>query len=57
MTDKNKYVAISLFSGCGGLDIGCNMAGVPVIAAIEIDSDAVETLKRNKEFDNCKIYN
>jgi len=57
MTSKNrKTVAVSLFSGCGGLDIGCNMAEVPVTVAIEFDNDAVESLKLNKEFDNCKIY-
>lgn len=57
MKNKNqKITAVSLFSGCGGLDIGCEMAGVPVSVAIEFEHDAVESLKLNKEFKNCKIY-
>ena len=46
MNSKNKKItSISLFSGCGGLDIGCEMAGVPVSIAIEFEHDAVESLK------------
>jgi len=52
---KNKIKAISLFSGCGGLDIGSHMAGIPVNVCVELDSDSVETLKLNKQFKRSKI--
>lgn len=42
-----KYFAIDLFSGCGGLTLGLKQAGFKVIGAIEIDSLAAETYRRN----------
>lgn len=45
-----KIVAISLFSGAGGLDIGSIRAGVPVIISTDIDQDCIRTLKANKEY-------
>ncbi len=44
---KNKFNAISLFSGCGGLDIGASNAGFDISFANEVDPSAVETLKIN----------
>lgn len=38
---------ISLFSGAGGLDIGAVDAGAEIIACVENDPDAVETLRLN----------
>lgn len=40
-------VAISLFSGAGGLDLGVEQAGFEVRAAVEQDSDACESLRAN----------
>jgi DNA (cytosine-5)-methyltransferase 1 len=40
-------VAISLFSGCGGLDRGVEDAGFRVAAAVEIDRDAADTMEKN----------
>ena len=40
-------VAISLFSGCGGLDRGVEGAGFRVAAAVEIDRDAADTMEKN----------
>lgn len=37
-----KYEAIDIFSGCGGVSCGLNMAGFKVKAAVEIDGSAVE---------------
>lgn len=42
--------AISVFSGCGGLDIGTQMAGVKVISTLDFESDTVKTVKANKFF-------
>lgn len=49
---------ISLFSGCGGVDLGFIKAGVEIIWANDIDSDAVKTYKQNiGEHITCKdIY-
>ena len=40
-------VAISLFSGAGGLDLGVEAAGYHVAAAVEIDQDAADTMEKN----------
>jgi DNA (cytosine-5)-methyltransferase 1 len=41
------YSAISMFSGCGGLDLGAIAAGVKVRWANDWDEPAVETYKKN----------
>lgn len=46
----SKIHAISLFSGCGGLDIGTQLAGVKVISSLDFDKDAVASLKANPFF-------
>ena len=38
---------ISIFSGAGGLDIGAAVAGAEIIACIENDPDAAETIRLN----------
>lgn len=48
-----KKVAISLFSGAGGLDIGIKKAGFDVKLAIEIEPIYCETLKTN--FPSLKV--
>jgi DNA (cytosine-5)-methyltransferase 1 len=40
-------LAISLFSGAGGLDLGLEAAGYRVAAAVEHDSDAALTMEKN----------
>lgn len=40
-------VAISLFSGAGGLDLGVEAAGFQVAAALEPNGDAADTLEKN----------
>jgi len=57
MKNKDKVGAISLFSGCGGLDIGCHLSGIPVVVATDNDSDCMNTLRLNKKYyENTKIY-
>lgn len=41
-----KYSVVSLFSGCGGLDLGFKNAGFDLIWANEIDNDAAATYKK-----------
>ncbi|WP_035799877.1 DNA cytosine methyltransferase [Kitasatospora mediocidica] len=43
----NRGIAISLFSGAGGLDLGVEAAGYEVRAAVERDPDAVATMEKN----------
>jgi DNA (cytosine-5)-methyltransferase 1 len=45
--NKYKYKAVSLFSGCGGIDVGISQANFDVLACIEIDPYACETLRAN----------
>jgi DNA (cytosine-5-)-methyltransferase len=47
---KKKVVAISLFSGAGGLDIASVMAGIPVISSTDFDADCIKTLKENEKY-------
>lgn len=44
---KEKRTAISLFSGAGGLDIGVQQAGFDILACVELDRNACETLRYN----------
>lgn len=53
--DNNRIVAISLFSGAGGLDVASFMAGVPVASSTDFDSDCIETLKMNDLYANSEI--
>lgn len=56
MTKKEKIVSISLFSGCGGLDIASHMAGVPVISSLDFEEDCIKTLKANNMLFSSKVY-
>lgn len=55
MKKKTTFGAISLFSGAGGLDIGCFLANIEVISSIDIEEDCIKTLKMNDLFENTKI--
>jgi len=44
---NNKFKVVSLFSGCGGLDLGFINAGFEIIWANDFFADAVKTYKKN----------
>lgn len=47
MKKENKPKVVSLFSGCGGLDLGFKEAGFEIIWANDFDKDSVQTYKKN----------
>ena len=44
---NNQYKVISLFSGCGGMDLGFIQAGFEIVYANDIFQDAINTYKKN----------
>ena len=38
---------VSLFSGCGGMDLGFHQAGYDILFANDFDPDACETYRKN----------
>ncbi|WIG47509.1 DNA cytosine methyltransferase [Bacillus halotolerans] len=46
---NKKLNVVSLFSGCGGLDLGLEQAGFNVVWANDIDKTAVDTYKYNMD--------
>lgn len=48
MSLENRYTALSLYTGAGGLDLGFEAAGFNCRAAVEIDKDCVATLRANR---------
>jgi len=47
MNENKKPRVISLFAGCGGLDLAFHNSGYEMVWANDIDSHAVETFKKN----------
>lgn len=52
---STKLTAVDLFSGCGGLSLGLKQAGFNVLGAIELDSLAVDSYRRNHR--KVKVWN
>ena len=51
--ELNSLTAVSLFSGCGGLDLGAEMSGVNIIYSIDSMGIAAKTLKNNFSNADC----
>jgi DNA (cytosine-5)-methyltransferase 1 len=47
MTSEKKPTVVSMFSGCGGMDLGLVQAGYDVLWANDIKKDACETYRKN----------
>ena len=47
ITIKTKPVVVSLFSGCGGLDLGFKNAGFDIAFANDLNRDSVRTYRHN----------
>lgn len=52
---SKKIIAVSLFSGAGGLDVASFMAGIPVASSTDFDADCIQTLKMNDLYKNSEI--
>ncbi len=50
LLEDSKIQAISVFSGCGGLDIGTQMAGVKILSSLDCFEDSVRSLEQNAFF-------
>lgn len=50
----SAYLAIDLFSGCGGLTEGLRSAGFEVVAAFDVDPDSIAAYRLNHP--NTKIF-
>lgn len=46
---------VSLFCGCGGLDLGFERAGHQIIWANDLDQNAIETYKNNFNLNETKV--
>lgn len=44
---NKRNLALSLFAGAGGLDIGVDRAGFKTVCSLELDRHCVSTLRRN----------
>jgi DNA (cytosine-5)-methyltransferase 1 len=50
MNHKRKISVIDLFAGAGGLSIGAHDAGADVVASLEFDPTACQTLRKNPKY-------
>ena len=47
MAIENKLTVVSMFSGCGGMDLGFVQAGYNIVWANDLDENACETYRHN----------
>lgn len=54
---RTKYDAIDLFSGCGGVSCGLDLAGFKIKSAVEIEKHAVDTYLSYKPLSKVNVLN
>ena len=54
--DSNNLNVIDLFSGCGGLSLGFDMAGYNIKAMIDFDKDSLLTAEKNELADYYLLF-
>lgn len=47
LVKKRRYTVLSMFSGCGGMDLGFHKTGFEIVWANDINPDACETYSKN----------
>jgi len=52
---EGRLRVLDLFSGCGGLSLGFKKAGFDIVAALEMDKDAIATHANNFHKDSIKF--
>ncbi len=52
IVSNSSIQCISLFSGCGGLDIGAQLANCKVISTLDFDKDCYNTISSNNFFNH-----
>ncbi|MDR1028390.1 MAG: DNA cytosine methyltransferase, partial [Clostridiales Family XIII bacterium] len=50
MSNSNKVIALSLFAGIGGFEVGMSQCGFEFIKTLEWDENCCKTLNANKRF-------
>ena len=56
---KNLYrpTAKGYFSGCGGMELGLQLAGVELIQSLDLDKEATDCMKLNSHYFNHSVLN
>jgi DNA (cytosine-5)-methyltransferase 1 len=55
MTKRSSVKVIDLFAGAGGFSIGASSAGAEVVACVELDKTACQTLRANNPYHGCVL--
>lgn len=57
MKKNYKPTAKGYFSGCGGMELGLQLAGVKLIQSLDLDKEAVDCMRNNRHYFNHIVLN